>query len=151
MNVNERMGGTGRGCSWTTKILQLCTVLLFTAIAATFGEESKKRVQIWYILCTYIFIMRCTIIVHIYGWHCPGRIFFPKAVTFFSVTRRSRSDESHSLTHSLTNWLSYWALALTLLMWPWWVMIPTEDSTDTTLMTLMTLITDESYLVMKVT
>ena len=74
-------------------------------------------------------------------------------LTIFSVTRRSRSDESHSLTHSL----SHSALALTLLMWPWWVMIPIEDFTDVILITLMKVISwwklssDESYPVMKVT
>ena len=57
----------------------------------------------------------------------------------FSVTRRSRSDESHSLTYSLTDWLTESALALTFLMWPLWVMIPTEDFTDVILITLMTL------------
>ena len=44
---------------------------------------------------------------------------------FFSVTRRSRSDVSESLSQS--------ALALTWLMWPWWVMIPIEDFTDVSL------------------
>ena len=29
--------------------------------------------------------------------------------------------------------LTYWALALTWLMWPWWVMIPIEKLTDVTL------------------
>ena len=48
-----------------------------------------------------------------------------------SVTRRSRSDESHLLTE--------WAFSLTLLMWPWWVMIPLEDFTDVILFTLMAL------------
>ena len=48
------------------------------------------------------------------------------------------------VTHSLTHSLSHSALALTLLMWPWWVMIPIEDFTD------VTLVSDESYLVMKV-
>ena len=58
----------------------------------------------------------------------------PKPDTsFFSVTRRSRSDESH--------WVTYWSLALTLLMWPWWVMIPIEDFTDVILITLMALMT----------
>ena len=42
-------------------------------------------------------------------------------VELFSVTRRSRSDSR------------YWALALTWLMWPWWVMIPIGDLTDITL------------------
>ena len=51
--------------------------------------------------------------------------------TFFSVTRRSGSDESYLLSHS--------ALASTLLMWPWWVMIPIGDFTDVILITLMTL------------
>ena len=54
----------------------------------------------------------------------------------FSVTRRSRSDESHWVT----DWVTEWALALTLLMWPWWVMIPIEDFTDVILMTLMKVI-----------
>ena len=56
----------------------------------------------------------------------------------FSVTRRSRSDESHLLTY----WLTDWTLALTLLMWPWWVMIPIEDLTDVILITLVTLMKD---------
>ena len=30
-------------------------------------------------------------------------------------------------TYSLTDWLTDWWLALTWLMWPWWVMIPKED------------------------
>ena len=34
-----------------------------------------------------------------------------------------------SVTHSVTQW----SLALTWLMWPWWVMIPIEDLTDITL------------------
>ena len=55
-----------------------------------------------------------------------------------SVTRRSRSDESHWVN----DWVTEWALALTLLMWPWWVMIPIEDLTDLILMTLMTLMKD---------
>ena len=47
----------------------------------------------------------------------------------FSVTRRSRSDAVHSLTYSLTtSWL-----ALTWLMWLWWVRIPSGDLTDVTL------------------
>ena len=37
------------------------------------------------------------------------------------------------VTHSLTYLLTYWTLALTLLMWPWWVMITIEDFTDVTL------------------
>ena len=40
----------------------------------------------------------------------------------FSVTRRSRSDVSESLSES--------AIALTWLMWLWWVRIPTRDLTD---------------------
>ena len=70
----------------------------------------------------------------------------------FSVTRRSRSDESHLITY----WVTEWALALTLLMWPWWVMIPIEDFTDVILITLMKVIlwwklsSGESYLAMKV-
>ena len=39
----------------------------------------------------------------------------------FSITRRSRSDVVHSLPDS---WL-----AMTWLMWPWWMMIPKEDLT----------------------
>ena len=62
----------------------------------------------------------------------------------------------------LTDSLTEWGLALTWLMWPWWVMIPIEDFTDSILITLMDLMTlmkvihwwklssDESYLVMKV-
>ena len=50
-------------------------------------------------------------------------------------TRRSRSDKSHWVTY----WVTESALALTLLMWPWWVMIPIEDFTDVILITLMTL------------
>ena len=71
---------------------------------------------------------------------------------FFSVTRRSRSDESHSLS----DWVSHSALALTLLMWPWWVMIPIEDFTDVILKLWgpwwpwWKLSSDESYLVVKV-
>ena len=45
----------------------------------------------------------------------------PKKCLFFSVTRRSRSD--------VVYWLTDWWLALTWLMWPWWVMIPKEDLT----------------------
>ena len=45
----------------------------------------------------------------------------PKKCRFFSVTRRSRSD--------VVYWLTDWWLALTWLMWPWWVMIPKEDLT----------------------
>ena len=40
----------------------------------------------------------------------------------------------------VTDSLSKSALALTLLMWPWWVMIPIEDFTDVILITLMTLL-----------
>ena len=78
-------------------------------------------------------------------WKLFKKLFSPKLVfrwslllttMLFSVTRRSRSDESHWLSY----WLSYWALALTLLMWPWWVMIPIEDFTDVILMTLMKVI-----------
>ena len=42
------------------------------------------------------------------------------SATIFSVTRRSRNDV---FTYSLPEW---W-LALTWLMWPWWVMKPKED------------------------
>ena len=45
----------------------------------------------------------------------------------FSVTRRSRSDESHWLTESLS------PVSPTVLMWLWWVRIPTRDLTDVTL------------------
>ena len=38
----------------------------------------------------------------------------------------------------VTYWVTHWALALTLLMWPWWVMIPIEDLTDVILITLVT-------------
>ena len=64
------------------------------------------------------------------------KIYTDKYFNFFSVTRRSRSDESHFNT----NWVTESALALTLLMWPWWVMIPIEDFTDVILITLMTLL-----------
>ena len=43
-----------------------------------------------------------------------------------SVTRRSRTDAVHLLSVS---WL-----ALTWLMWPWWVMIP-KDALEVTLLT----------------
>ena len=67
----------------------------------------------------------------------------------FSVTRRSRSDESHWVTYLLTYWVmvsrQYWCdsgewgyLLETWLMWLWWVRIPVRD------------LTGESYLVMKV-
>ena len=62
----------------------------------------------------------------------PNREFFTCICLLFSVTRRYRSDEYDSLT--------YWTLALTWLMWPWWVMIPIEDFTDVILITLMTLL-----------
>ena len=44
----------------------------------------------------------------------PGTI-----ILFVSITRRSRTDVVH--------WLTEWWLALTWLIWPWWVMIPKED------------------------
>ena len=48
----------------------------------------------------------------------------------FCVTRRSRVIViTYLLTHSLT----HSALALTWLMWPWWVMILIEDLTDVAL------------------
>ena len=37
------------------------------------------------------------------------------------------------VTEWLTDLPSEWALALTWLMWPWWVMIPIEDLNDVTL------------------
>ena len=57
----------------------------------------------------------------------------------------------------VSDWVSHSALALTWLMWPWWVMIPIEDLTDITLAfeQLMKVIkrrkksSDESYQVMK--
>ena len=54
----------------------------------------------------------------------------PKCYSF-SVTRRSRSDSRYWVI--LTHLLTQWSLALTWLMWPWWVMIPIEDLTDITL------------------
>ena len=49
------------------------------------------------------------------------RLLQPKRSKFLQPNR-SRSDSGHLLTH----WLTDWALALTWLMWPWWVMIPIE-------------------------
>ena len=61
--------------------------------------------------------------------------------SFFSVTRRSRTD--------------HWSLELTWLMWFWWVMIPLEDFTDVTLAIEDTDVQDDhddwkSYLAIKV-
>ena len=55
----------------------------------------------------------------------------------------------------VSSFLPYWALALTWLMWPWWVMIPIEDLTDVTLaieevIKRWKFLSDESYQGMKV-
>ena len=55
--------------------------------------------------------------------------FIRTIVHFFA----SQDDlEVMRVTHSLTYSLTHLALALNLLMWPWWVMIPIEDLTDVT-------------------
>ena len=51
---------------------------------------------------------------------------FPRSV--FSVTKCSRSYSHHTLTY----WLTYQALAMTSMMWPWSVMIHNECLTDVT-------------------
>ena len=85
------------------------------------------------------------------------RSIFTFSFSLFSVTRRSRSDESHSLTYSLTHSLTH--VSATLLTWLWWVRIPTRYLTDVTLVSDDTYRRlnwcdpddpDESYLVMKV-
>ena len=60
---------------------------------------------------------------------------------YFSLSFLASQDALEVMR--VTDWVTYWvtnsALALTLLMWPWWVMIPIEDFTDVILITLMTL------------
>ena len=121
--------------------------LIFGEHNAAIGLVSKSSAQVNCRRPIYHLVRLDVLEPHLGGkaylWH-PGPLF--------SATRRSRSDESHSLT----DWVSNWTLALTLLMWPWWVMIPIEDFTDVILMTLMKVIywwklsSDESHLVMKV-
>ena len=55
------------------------------------------------------------------------------------------------VTDWVTELLTEWALALTLLMWPWWVKIPIEDFTDATLTTLMTMMTMVTMTIMMMT
>ena len=89
-----------------------CIVVLFV---------EPLSVQVWICRKIHSSVFLCnpsTCII----WNCC-------CLEVFSVTRRSRSD-SH---YWLTDWLTYSALALTWLMLPWWVMIPTEDFTDVTL------------------
>ena len=59
----------------------------------------------------------------------------------FSVTRRSRSNVSESLSHSMMVSRLYWCdsgewgcLLETWLMWLWWVRMPSRDLTDATLL-----------------
>ena len=79
-----------------------------------------------------------------------SKVYFPKV---FLASQDAL--EVMRVTESLTEW----SLALTLLMWPWLVMIPKEDFTDVILMTLVTLMkvilwsklsSDGSYVVMEV-
>ena len=53
--------------------------------------------------------------------HSAGQKPIQLVQVVFSLTRRSRSDVGHLLTDLLTDWLTDWWLALTWLMWPWWV------------------------------
>ena len=62
-------------------------------------------------------------------------------IAFYSVTSVTVFLASQDALEVMrvTDLLTESALALTLLMWPWWVMIPIEDYTDVILMTPMTL------------
>ena len=80
---------------------------------------------------------------------------YSKHIIFHETFLASQdAPEVLRVTESLSHILTEWALALTLLMWPWWVMIPIEDFTDVILITLMNLMkviswwklsSDESY------
>ena len=61
-------------------------------------------------------------------------IFFPFLFHLqFSFLASPDALEVIVVTDSLTHLLTESALALTWLMWPWWVMIPIEDLTDVAL------------------
>ena len=75
------------------------------------------------------------IFVFFFNFHLFFQLFSNLFSNLFSVMTSQDALEVMRVTH----WVSEWAFSLTLLMWPWWVMIPIEDFTDVILMTLMTL------------
>ena len=74
------------------------------------------------------------------SWYCLPTYIFSKFLegpnhwqSVRSLLASPDALEVIVVTYLLTYWLTHSALALTWLMWPWWVMIPIEDLTDVTL------------------